>query len=646
MNYKSLSKIISGSLLCTMTLYTIPVMAYTKDETIYSKHDTEGNNYQTIVSTHIKNTEDEEIIKDISDLLNIKNTNGEETFEQIGENITWQANKKDIYYQGETNKQLPIECEIKYELDGKEISADEIAEKSGKVKITINYKNKDEHTVKINGKNEKIYTPFVVVAGTIIENENNKNITITNGKVIDDGTKTILVGIALPGLQESLKISEKQIEIPNSIEISMETTKFEMSSIMNFVTPKLILSEETNIKEQLEEITNKIELLASSANQLEEGATSLQVGTKEYSEKMNEFETAMEQITKGMGSAASQYSKINDGIKTLNASSTQLNDGAKQVAEGIELVGQNINLINEKLQTAQSGATKIKLGQNELIAGIDTILSQLELVQGANNTTQIEQLKQLVQKNNEAIKNLQNANQMLNQVESNEQVQAQIDANTEIISLLQANNLVQNNIISALAATDSSSIETLKLALQQAKSGLVSLSEGAASLETGLTAITAGTSTLSEKTQELVIGANTLYQGTNVLGSATKTLKSGSNQIQQGLNVLDNSGEQLLKANNQLTKGAITINEGAIKLSTGMSTFNNEGIKKIYSYVNGSLIERLDKTLQLGEEYNNFTKLEDNAQAQAKFVMIIDAIKDHKEQETSKEKAIIEEKEN
>lgn len=525
MNYKTLSKIISGSLLCTMTLYTIPVMAYTKDETIYSKHDIEGNNYQTIVSTHLKNTQNEEVIKDISDLLNIKNTNGEETYEQTGENIIWKANKNDIYYQGESEKQLPIECEITYELNGKEISADEIAGKSGNVKITINYKNKDEHTVNINGKNEKIYTPFVIIAGTIIENENNKNITITKGKVIDDGTKIILVGIALPGLQESLKISEKQMEIPNSIEISMETTKFEMGSIMNFVTPKLLQSDETNIKEQLKGTTDKIEILETSANQLEEGATKLQEGTNEYSEKMNQFETAMEQITNGMNNAASQYSKINEGIKTLNASSTELNEGAKQITEGIDLVGQNIKLINEKLQVAQSGATKIKLGQNELVNGIDKILNQLELVTGQNNTNQIEQLKQLIQKNKEAINNLQETNKLLNEDESNEVIQSQINANNEMISLLQANNVAQNSILEALIATDSSSIEALKLALQQIKTGLTSLNEGTVSLETGLTSLTTGTTTLNQKTQELLVGANTLYQGTNTLRKSNKYTK-------------------------------------------------------------------------------------------------------------------------
>ena len=82
MNNKVISKIVSGTLLCSMVGYTLPVFAYTKDETVYSKLDASGSNYKTIVSTHIENTENEELIKDLSDLLNVKNTSGDETFTQ------------------------------------------------------------------------------------------------------------------------------------------------------------------------------------------------------------------------------------------------------------------------------------------------------------------------------------------------------------------------------------------------------------------------------------------------------------------------------------------------------------------------------------------------------------------------------------
>ena len=267
MNNKVISKIVSGTLLCSMVGYTLPVFAYTKDETVYSKLDASGSNYKTIVSTHIENTENEELIKDLSDLLNVKNTSGDETFTQDGSTFTWNANKNDIYYQGESQKDLPIECKVKYELDGKELSANEIAGKSGKVKITLQYTNKEERTVTVNGKKVKMYVPFVVVAGTIVKNENNQNITISNGKVIDDGTKTTVIGMAMPGLQESLGVSADEVEIPSNIEITMDATDFETNGIFSYVTPKVLEEEDINAFDKLDEIYAQVNTLSAATTE-------------------------------------------------------------------------------------------------------------------------------------------------------------------------------------------------------------------------------------------------------------------------------------------------------------------------------------------------------------------------------------------
>lgn len=198
MNKKFISKIISGTLLCTIVTYGAPVMAYTKDETVYSKIEPDGNLYNTIVNNHIENYEENKLLKDLSDLLNIKNTNGDETFNLEGNSLLWNSEGKDIYYQGESNKELPITCRVKYELNETEISAKELAGKSGTVKITIKYTNKDSHKVNINGINETLYTPFVAICGTIVDNDKNKDIEIKNGKIVNDGSKSILMGMAMP----------------------------------------------------------------------------------------------------------------------------------------------------------------------------------------------------------------------------------------------------------------------------------------------------------------------------------------------------------------------------------------------------------------------------------------------------------------
>ena len=184
------TKLISSTLLFSILAYSaLPVMAYTKEESVYSKLDSNGMVYQTTVSNHLKNTEKSELLKDISDLMNIENVSGDQEFSEENGKLIWKAEGEDIYYQGNSNKELPIECKITYKLNGEEISKEDIIGKSGVVKIKFEFTNKEQREVLINGKMQTMYVPFVVGMGTVIDNENNKNIDITNGKAIDNGNK-------------------------------------------------------------------------------------------------------------------------------------------------------------------------------------------------------------------------------------------------------------------------------------------------------------------------------------------------------------------------------------------------------------------------------------------------------------------------
>lgn len=429
MKSKSIKAMISGVLLCTTFLYTTPVLAYTKDETVYSKLNNNGVNYNTIVSTHIKNTENEELLKDLSDLINIENTNGDETYTKEENAIIWNAKKHDIYYKGESKKELPIECKVEYELNGNKISANDIIGKDGKIKVIINYTNKDEHIININGKAEKLYTPFVVVAGTIINNENNKNIEITNGKVIDDGDKTIALGMAFPGLQESLNISKSNLELPSSIEISMDATDFQMNSIINLVTPKVIETDDIEAFNKLDEIYSKIETLQTSSQEIEEGANTLKEGTTVYSEKSKEFESAMGKMSQGVSSASNSYKQIDNGVQTLNESSIELENGARAISEGIGLVENNIYAISKSLETAETGSVDLVNGIETLETGVDSIISSVSKIEVPDNSEIIQSLNELISANTNMISSLSSTNNVLEakyEEEASEEILEQI----------------------------------------------------------------------------------------------------------------------------------------------------------------------------------------------------------------------------
>ena len=321
------TKLISITLLFSMLAYSAaPVFAYTKEESVYSKLDNNGIAYQTIVSNHLKNTEKSELLKDISDLMNIENVSGNQEYEEDNGRLIWKAEGEDIYYQGNSKKELPIECKISYKLDGQEISKEDIIGKSGFAKVIFEFTNKEQRKATINGKEETMYVPFIVGIGTVIDNENNKNIEISSGKVIDNGNKTFVFGVALPGMQESLGIDKNTIDIPNSIEISMEAKDFEMNEIYCFATPKLIDEDDL-------ELFNKIDKIYDMATELKDGSSKLVEGSQQLSEGARKINAGTHELSKELNTQIAKYE-----------------NARKKLANKKELEEKIVNIINNEMK--------------------------------------------------------------------------------------------------------------------------------------------------------------------------------------------------------------------------------------------------------------------------------------------------------
>jgi putative membrane protein len=592
-------KVVSSIVLISLLCYTMPIFAVTNEETIYSKLKANGDNYKTIVSTN----EDGEV------------------------------------NQEESDEDLPITYTVKYELDGKEISSEELAGKSGKVKITINYENKSENKVTVNGTQETMYTPFLVVSGTIINNKNNSNIEVTNGKVIENGDKTIVVGLCLPGMQESLKLND--VEIPESIEITMDTTNFEMNNIINFCTPKVLdedidwsmfddIFDQVNtlsssmdqiedgsvslndgiivLKDGVEslnsgasELTDGVKTLSTGANTLNDGAKSLKTGTEEYSSKSKEFNSAMKQLIAGVSKLNTGYTDLDNGIKSLNENAKKLEAGSKSVYDGLTQAKAGIETIDTSVEKIQAGATSLsegatnlKQGTTSAKAGITQIINSVSALPGSDTTEEIEGLKELEDGNKTLIKSYEDINTALqaqiNNV-SDETLKAtltkQIELNEKNITALESNNTAINSTIDTLEASSTEAAQKLKNALDGLKEGIEGLETGATDLETGAKALEegtkslkAGTSNLNLSSDALVDGAKQVSDGMSKVSSGTEDLENGSATVKEGLTNLDDSSKQILSANNQLTDAAGTIASGAESLANGSSTLN-DGVKTL-----------------------------------------------------------------
>ena len=211
-----------------------------KDETVYSILDEKGNIKENIVSTWIKSNSKLGELKDISELKNIKNLKGNETPQINGSNITWDIDGDDLYYSGESNKSLPVDLKIKYELNGKTVEPSEIKNKSGKLKITISLKNNEARSVEINGENRTVYVPFLTAVEILMPRDNFKDINASSGTILDEGKSCSITFVSVPGLKNSLKLSNdlnKVIGLEEKLVIEAEATNFEMPSRLAVVSP-------------------------------------------------------------------------------------------------------------------------------------------------------------------------------------------------------------------------------------------------------------------------------------------------------------------------------------------------------------------------------------------------------------------------
>ena len=316
-----------------------------KDETVYVLTGADGSVKKIIVSDWLKNELGSASVADKSDLSDIENVKGDESYTINGDNMTvWDAQGNDIYYQGNIQKELPVGLSVRYYLDGKSVSPEELKGKSGKVTIRFDYENRQYETVQINGVNQRIYGPFAMLTGMILDNDTFQNVQITNGKLVNDGDRTVVVGLAFPGLQENLNLSRDDLSIPDSVEITADVTNFSLGMTVTLACNDLF-SQLGNVDLTSLDSTSALDQLTGAMDQLLSGSSSLYEGLSTLLDKSSELVSGVEELAQGAAAIKSGADSVDDGaaqlkagladlssgLNTLSANSEALNSGAKQV---------------------------------------------------------------------------------------------------------------------------------------------------------------------------------------------------------------------------------------------------------------------------------------------------------------------------
>lgn len=317
-----------------------------KDETVYVLAGADGSVKKIIVSDWIKNQLGSATVTDKSDLNNIENVKGDESYSVNGDNMkVWDAQGNDIYYQGDIQKELPVGMSVSYTLDGKTISADELAGKSGKVTIRFDYDNRQYETVQINGTNQRIYVPFAMLTGMILDNDRFSNVQVSNGKLVNDGDRTVVAGLAFPGLQENLALSRDQLSIPDYVEVTADVKNFSLGMTVTLACNDVFSQIDDVNFTTADGATASIGKLTDAMTQLLDGSSALYDGLSTLLDKSKELATGVEELAAGAkairdgagsvdeGTAALKagLAELSTGLNTLSSNSEALNEGAEKV---------------------------------------------------------------------------------------------------------------------------------------------------------------------------------------------------------------------------------------------------------------------------------------------------------------------------
>ena len=299
-----------------------------KNETVYVIADASGAAKKIIVSDWLKGVDTKGKVKDVSKLKDVKNVKGDETYTVNEDNAyEWAANGDDIYYQGTGTTELPVKLKLSYKLNGKTVSADEIAGKSGKVTIRIDYENTQKEKVKINGKTQEVNVPFLMLSGMILDDDKFKNVEVSNGKAINDGTRTIVAGFALPGMQDSLDIDKDEMEIPDYVEITADTTDFELSTTMTVAMNDIFNDVDfSKVDDKVDELKDSLDELEDAAEQLVDGSSQLYDGSKELGDGMTKLEDGSDTLATSLGDGAAQVKETKASDDTISMFATPITD--------------------------------------------------------------------------------------------------------------------------------------------------------------------------------------------------------------------------------------------------------------------------------------------------------------------------------
>ena len=583
-----------------------------KDESVYVKADAAGRPTEKTVEVVLKKIEGSDPIEDRSNLREIKNTEGNEEYTEAGEGrYLWQNNGEDIHYKGKSDEALPVNVRITYYLEGQEVSAEEIAGKTGKVKIRFDYENSTD-------------VPFMVLSAAMLPADVFSDVDVTNGRVMDLGDQKAVIGFAFPGLMDTLKLVDyeptEKIELPEYVEIEARAEDFALDFTASVVSTGLFEELEDKDLEDLDKLPEDMEELTDASTEIRDAAQELADGGSEFGDYLSQYFDGLSQLSEGTDS-------LDQGLTLLSQNISKISEGSKSLQEGLSQVDQSLAKVDlsslsspesrEASEAAQ--AAFVSLGQSgaelkEKLGGIGTELETIRTFTEDVNTYigQVQVLQNAVEESpapDLAAADLENGwTESLNAEASGQAGEKAADVRDSIIEIVESSSFpddlgltdeqkmkIINQIVESI--NENTNVEDTEISLDAAfgeiRDGIQKDAEGNrntlrdASAQIVEPAVPALEALSPEKMEEIaqitanmeqslaVIGA--YAEGVSSLTGALTELSSALTQLKAGVSELSGGSAKLSEGLGVFEKALATASEGSAQLASAMKTVTSAG---------------------------------------------------------------------
>lgn len=608
-----------------------------KEETVYINADASGNEEKTTVSDRLKNAGTEKNLEDVSDLQDIENVKGDETFTSNGNQYTWKTDGKDIYYQGTTDKESPVSVSLTYYLDGVETAPEKLAGKSGELKIKVQYKNNSSVRVNVDGKEYEVSTPFLMMTALILPTDQFSDVAIDNGRILNDGDRSIVVGYGMPGLKDSLKLSDfgekniDEVNINDSFELTADVEDFSMDSTFTIALSNLF--EDLNVDDvlSLDDFNDKISEIQDAGVKLADGSEDLYEGVKTLNEKYGSMDSGIaslksgiDQLASGSNSLSGGLSQYVNGVNTLANGTESYVDGAQKISDAAA----GLSSISKALKQVQSGTAKLQNAfdgkgstSDDLVLATKKLASGTKQLNDALNDVDLDKIEQQLEnlmKNSEykaVLGGLDSATEAIAQLKSMvdtlSTVQTQMQATQTAISEAQGkiatslNKAYASGYSAGYAAGSQAAQNTYNAAIDQLAASQTDEGTKAAieALKNAGNSVPAAGQPGAYPYTESEVAEDLTGIGDAVknLGDTLTNIQSGVTSMSDTLDLLSSLGDDLdkvkkeldsidLSAISSLQSSVSNINSGAQQLSSTVSSTLapqisslNSGVSKLQS---------------------------------------------------------------